>query len=100
MTFLWPQFLWLLLALPLLVLVYVWLLRRRQHTALRFASLAIVREAMGTGPGWRRHVPPVLLWLALAAMLLASARPMARIVLPSQQQTIILAMDVSGSMRA
>jgi Ca-activated chloride channel family protein len=99
-TFLWPQFLWLLLALPLLVLVYVWLLRRRQHTALRFASLAIVREAMGTGPGWRRHVPPVLLWLALAAMLLASARPMARIVLPSQQQTIILAMDVSGSMRA
>lgn len=99
-TFLWPQFLWLLLALPLLVLVYLWLLRRRQQTALRFASLAIVREAMGKGPGWRRHVPPVLLWLALGAMLLASARPMATIVLPSQQQTIILAMDVSGSMRA
>ncbi|MDP2418926.1 MAG: VWA domain-containing protein [Hydrogenophaga sp.] len=100
MTFLWPQFLWLLLALPLLVLIYLWLLRRRQNTALRFASLAIVREALGKGPGWRRHVPPVLLWLALAAMLLASARPMATIVLPSQQQTIILAMDVSGSMRA
>ena len=99
-TFLWPQFLWLLLALPLLVLGYVWLLRRRQQTALRFASLAIVREAMGKGPGWRRHVPPMLLWLALGAMLLASARPMATIVLPSQQQTIILAMDVSGSMRA
>lgn len=99
-TFLWPQFLWLLLALPLLVLIYLWLLRRRQNTALRFASLAIVREALGKGPGWRRHVPPVLLWLALAAMLLASARPMATIVLPSQQQTIILAMDVSGSMRA
>ena len=99
-TFLWPQFLWLLLALPLLLLGYLWLLRRRQQTALRFASLAIVREAMGKGPGWRRHVPPVLLWLALAAMLLASARPVASIVLPSQQQTIILAMDVSGSMRA
>jgi Ca-activated chloride channel family protein len=99
-TFLWPQFLWLLLALPLLALVYLWLLRRRQQTALRFASLAIVREAMGKGPGWRRHVPPMLLWLALGAMLLASARPMATIVLPSQQQTIILAMDVSGSMRA
>lgn len=99
-TFLWPQFLWLLLALPLLLLGYLWLLRRRQQTALRFASLSIVREAMGKGPGWRRHVPPVLLWLALAAMLLASARPMASIVLPSQQQTIILAMDVSGSMRA
>jgi len=99
-TFLWPQLLWLLLALPLLVLLYVWLLGRRKQTALRFASLSIVREAMGKGPGWRRHVPPVLLLLAIAIMLLASARPMASIVLPSNQQTIILAMDVSGSMRA
>jgi Ca-activated chloride channel homolog len=99
-TFLWPQLLWLLLALPLLVLLYVWLLRRRKQAALRFASLSIVREAMGKGPGWRRHVPPVLLLLAIGLMLLASARPMATIVLPSTQQTIILAMDVSGSMRA
>lgn len=99
-TFIWPQFLWLLLALPLLVLIYWWLLRRRRHAALRYASLAIVREAMGKGPGWRRHVPPALLLFAFAAMLLASARPMASIVLPSQEQTIILAMDVSGSMRA
>lgn len=99
-TFLWPQLLWLLLALPLLVLLYVWLLRRRKQAALRYASLSIVREAMGKGPGWRRHVPPVLLLLAIGLMLLASARPMATIVLPSTQQTIILAMDVSGSMRA
>ena len=60
-TFIWPQFLWLLLALPLLVLIYWWLLRRRRHAALRYASLSIVREAMGKGPGWRRHVPPLLL---------------------------------------
>lgn len=99
-TFLWPQLLWLLLALPLLVLLYWWLLRRRKQTALRYANLSIVREAMGRGPGWRRHVPPVLMLLAFAAMLLASARPMATITLPSTQQTIILAMDVSGSMRA
>ena len=99
-SFLWPQLLWLLLLLPLLVLLYWWLLRRRKQASLRFASLAIVREAMGKGPGWRRHVPPVLLLLAFAAMLLASARPVATIVLPSTQQTIILAMDVSGSMRA
>ena len=64
-SFLWPQLLWLLLILPLLVLLYWWLLRRRRQTALRFASLAIVREAMGKGPGWRRHVPPVLLLFAL-----------------------------------
>lgn len=99
-SFLWPQFLWALLLLPLLVLLYWWLMRRRRQASLRFASLAIVREAMGKGPGWRRHVPPVLLLLAFAALLLASARPMATIVLPSTQQTIILAMDVSGSMRA
>ena len=99
-SFLWPQFLWLLLILPLLVLLYWWLLRRRKQASLRFASLSIVREAMGKGPGWRRHVPPVLLLLAFAAMLIASARPVATIVLPSTQQTIILAMDVSGSMRA
>lgn len=99
-TFLWPQLLWLLLLLPLLVLLYVWLLRRRRQSALRFASLSIVREAMGKGLQWRRHLPPLLLLLALAALLLASARPIATITLPSTQQTIILAMDVSGSMRA
>lgn len=98
--FLWPQFLWGLLVLPLLVLLYGWLLRRRRQAALRYASLSIVREAMGRGAHWRRHVPPVLLLLALAAMLLASARPIATVLLPSTQQTIILAMDVSGSMRA
>ena len=98
--FLWPQFLWLLLLLPLLVLLYLWLQRRKQKLAVRYASLAIVKEAMGKGPGWRRHLPPLLLLGALGAMLLASARPVALVALPSNQQTIILAMDVSGSMRA
>jgi Ca-activated chloride channel family protein len=99
-TFLWPQFLWLMLALPLLVAVYVWLLRRKKKMALRYASLSIVREAMGAGQSFRRHIPPLLFLLAMAAMLLAAARPFAVITLPSQQETIILAMDVSGSMRA
>ena len=98
--FLWPQFLWLMLALPLLVLLYVWLLRRRKKLAVRYASLALVREALGRGPGWRRHLPPLLLLLALALLLLASARPVAVVALPSNQQTIVLAMDVSASMRA
>lgn len=100
MNFLWPQFLWLLLLTPLLVLLYVWLLRRRKKTALRYASLSIVREAMGVRQGLKRHVPPALFLLALCALIVAAARPMAVISLPSQQETIILAMDVSGSMRA
>jgi Ca-activated chloride channel family protein len=100
MHFLWPQYLWLMAALPLLVLLYVWLLRRKKKMALRYASLSIVKEAMGASQSVRRHIPPVLFLLALAAMLLASARPVAVVTLPSTQQTIILAMDVSGSMRA
>ncbi|MDM0012520.1 VWA domain-containing protein [Variovorax sp. J22P168] len=100
MNFLWPQFLWLLLAVPLLVLLYLWLIRRKKKLALRYASLSIVREAMGAGQTVRRHIPPLLFLLALTAMLIAAARPMAVVVLPSNQQTIILAMDVSGSMRA
>ncbi|GKT16659.1 VWA domain-containing protein [Acidovorax sp. SUPP2522] len=100
MVFLWPTFLWLLIALPVLVLFYVWLLRRRRATALHYPSLALVREALGARTTWRRHVPPALFLLGLAALLLAAARPLAVITLPSQQQTIMLAMDVSGSMRA
>ena len=100
MTFLWPQFLWLLLAIPLLLAAYIWLLRRKKKMALRYASLSIIREAMGAGQNLRRHIPPLLFLLAMIAMLLAAARPVAVITLPSNQQTIMLAIDVSGSMRA
>lgn len=99
--FIWPGFLWSLLALPVLMLLYWWLMGRRRRATVRLASVAVVREAMmGKGPGWRRHVPPLLLLMALAALLLASARPVTQLSLPTTEQTIILAMDVSGSMRA
>ena len=100
MVFLWPTLLWLLLAVPLLVLLYVWLLRRRTRAALNYPSLGLVRAALGPGQRLRRHIPPALFLLALVALLLAAARPLAVITLPSEQQTIMLAMDVSGSMRA
>ncbi len=100
MQFLWPQFLWLLLALPLLVGLYVLLLRRKKKMAVRYASLSIVKEAMGVRSQVRRHIPPALFLLSMAALLVAAARPVAVVTLPSNQQTIILAMDVSGSMRA
>jgi len=100
MTFIWPEMLWGLIAVPLLVLLYVWLLRRRKKTAIRFASLTLVKEAMGKSAAWRRHLPPALLLVAVSALLFAAARPAAVISLPSQQETIVLAIDVSGSMRA
>src|SRR4051812_48567731 len=100
MTFAWPHLLWLLALLPVLVLLYLWLLYRRKKNTLRYASLSLVKQAMGKGPGWRRHVPPAVMLTAIAALLVATARPLAIVTLPSQQETIILAMDVSGSMRA
>ena len=100
MTFLWPQMLWLLFAVPALVVAYVLLQRRKKRAAIRYASLSLVQQALGPGQRFRRHLPPVLFLLATIAALLAVARPSAIITLPSQQQTIILAIDVSLSMRA
>jgi Ca-activated chloride channel homolog len=100
MTFLWADALWLLLLIPALVVAYILLQRRRQKYALRYASLSVVKEALGRGPGWRRHIPPIFFLLGLTAMILALARPAAIILLPSQQGTVILTIDVSGSMQA
>ena len=100
MTFLWPEMLWLMLVLPLLLAAYVLVLRRKKKLALRYASLALVRDAMGVGQRIKRHIPPLLFFVALAAMLFAIARPQATVTLPTQHETVILAMDISGSMRA
>jgi Ca-activated chloride channel family protein len=100
MTFLWPELLWLLLALPVLVGIYLYLIGRKHKRALAYASLSGMREAMeGTGRV-RRHVAPALFLLALTLMVVAIARPAAVVMLPSAHKTVMLAMDVSGSMRA
>jgi Ca-activated chloride channel family protein len=97
MDFLSPHNLWWLLTLPALPLLYLWLLRRRGKPALRFSSLGVVRAAIG--PNWRRHVPPLLFFAALALLTLALARPTAPVTLPWSKSTILLAMDISRSMR-
>lgn len=96
MDFLWPRNLWLLLALPVLPALYLWLLRRPKP-ALRVSDLGVVRRA--SSRQWRRHVPPALMLLALAVLLLALARPTARVTLPWARTTVLLAIDVSLSMR-
>jgi Ca-activated chloride channel homolog len=100
MTFIWPTALLLLVVVAGLAVLYVLAQRRRNRYALRYANLSLVREAIGKGPGWRRHVPPVLFILALAFMGIAVARPQAVVAVPSQEGTVILAIDVSGSMLA
>jgi Ca-activated chloride channel homolog len=97
MHFLWPHNLWWMLLLPLLPALYLWLLRRAGKPALMFSSLRVVREAAGRP--WRRHVPPALIFLALALLLLALARPTAPVPLPWAKSTILLAIDISRSMR-
>jgi len=100
MDFLWPYMLWLLLLVPVLIAAYVWAQRRRQRYALRYASLSLVKEALGKGPGFRRHIPPILFLLGLSVMIVALARPEAVVRIPSEEGTIILTIDTSGSMAA
>src|SRR5512138_3893836 len=100
MQFLWPGLLPLLLFVPVLVGAYIWSQRRRARFALRYSSLSLVREAAVKQPRYRRHIPPLLLLLAITAMLVAAARPFAISFVPRNQATVILTIDVSGSMRA
>ncbi|HYH43412.1 MAG TPA: VWA domain-containing protein [Burkholderiales bacterium] len=100
MTFMWPQMLWLSSIVPVLIALYVYFMRRRRKLAVRYASFAMLKDAMGTTQRVRRHVPPVLFLLAIVAMIVAIARPAAVITIPSHHETVVLAIDVSGSMRA
>ena len=100
MTFLWPEMLWLTLAVPVIIVAYLLVLRRKKKLALRYASLSMVQEAIGASRRFRRHIPPLILLLALISMIVAIARPAAVVTLPYQYETVILAIDASGSMRA
>jgi Ca-activated chloride channel family protein len=97
--FQWPMLLWLLLLVPVAVALYIFILRRRKRSALRYANLPLVKTAAGR-MGWRRHVSPALMLASLTLLLLAIARPTAMVSLPSNRAIVMLAMDVSGSMRA
>jgi Ca-activated chloride channel homolog len=100
MTFIWTDMLWLLLLVPALAGLYVLILRRRKRGVVRYANLTLIKAAMGSAPGWRRHIPPALLLIAITVLILAVARPAAVVTFASSRATVILAMDVSGSMLA
>lgn len=100
MKFLHPEILWLLLLAPALVAAYLFLLRRRKKEVVRYASVGIVKEAMGPGQRFRRHIPPLLFLVSQIALIIACAGPTAILTLPAERKTIVLAMDVSLSMGA
>ena len=98
MDLLWPGFLLLLVLLPVLVVAYILILRRRRPAGARYSSLALVRDALPQSSRLRRHLPFALLVFALASLVIALARPVAIVTVPTGQTTIILTIDVSGSM--
>jgi Ca-activated chloride channel homolog len=100
MSFQYPLLLLALLALPLLVGLYVLNQRRRQAYAIRFTNLALMGQVMGRQPGFRRHLPAALFLLGFTGLLLAMARPTAAVAVPKEKATVMLAVDVSGSMAA
>ncbi|MEO7234579.1 MAG: VWA domain-containing protein [Lapillicoccus sp.] len=98
MSFDQPFLLLLLLAVPLLLAAYLWQLRRRRPTAVRHSNVALVRTAVGPRRRWRRHVPIALVLASLGLLGVAGARPQVRTDVPVSSATVILALDVSGSM--
>jgi Ca-activated chloride channel family protein len=100
MTAQWPGLLWALLLVPVALAAYVFAQRRRAGYAVRFTNLDLLANVVARSPGWRRHVPPALYLLALTALLTSMARPQAFTMVPKEQATVMLVLDVSGSMNA
>ena len=98
MEFLWFPILYLLVLVPLLLLVYILVLRRRKRYAVRFSSLSLVRQAVPKQSQWKRHLPFALFLVAMSSLITAMARPVSTVTLPAANSTIILAIDVSRSM--
>ncbi len=98
MNLLWPGFLYMLILIPVLILAYILILRRRKPFAVRYSSLSLVRAALPKQSQWRRHLPFALFLLAISSLTVALTRPTSTIKVPVSNSTIILAIDVSRSM--
>ena len=100
MSFAWPLLLLSLLLVPALLAGYLWSGRRRRRQAVTYSSLALIKAARPNRSAWRRHVPFALILAALACLGLAGAKPQITTNVPTTGSSVILALDVSGSMCA
>ncbi|MGX6608064.1 VWA domain-containing protein [Micromonosporaceae bacterium Da 78-11] len=98
MSFSWPWALVALLAVPLLLAARWWLNKRRKRTAITVSSVALIRAALPGRSSWRRRIPVYLFLAGLLALAAGLARPQATLAVPSNNTSILLAIDVSGSM--
>jgi Ca-activated chloride channel homolog len=100
MSFIWPGLLFSLVLVPLLIMIYLLLQRRRKQLSANYGKLGFGQAGANKTPGFRRHVPPALFICSFAILMVALARPQTTVSLPRVQGTVILAFDVSGSMGA
>ena len=100
MSFATPLALLALLSVPLLLLGYLWQLRRKRKNAVRYSSVALIRQAIPSRSRWHRHVPPAVFLAAIAALTISAARPRVSQDVALNKTSIILTLDVSGSMCA
>jgi Ca-activated chloride channel family protein len=100
MTFADPILLLALLVVPLALVGYLLVQRRRNRYVVRFTNVSLLENLVPKRPSWRRHVPVALYLAAVAALAIALARPSMVVPVPREEATVILTMDVSGSMEA
>ncbi len=98
MSFRWPELLWAVLLVPLVLVVWLRGERRRAQRAGAFGNPALLPNVVTARPGWRRVAPVILYLLAATVLLVALARPEATAQVPRDQATIMLVMDTSKSM--
>jgi Ca-activated chloride channel family protein len=98
MSFRWPELLWAVLLVPLVLLLWMRGERRRGRRAAVFGNPALLPNMVTDRPGWRRVLPVILYLLAATVLLLALARPEATAQVPREEATIMLVVDTSGSM--
>lgn len=94
------RLLWLLILVPVALAVYVLVQRRRPREAVRFTNLALLETIVERSPRWRRHLPAGLFLVALTVLLVGLARPQATVNVPRDEATIVIVIDISGSMIA
>ena len=100
MSFREPVMLAGLILIPLAALAYLSMQRRRRREAATFANPALLPNLVTARPGWRRHIPPLLILLALATLVIALARPQRTVAAPQRAATVVMVTDISGSMNA
>jgi Ca-activated chloride channel family protein len=100
MSFEAPVWLLALAVVPLALAGYLLLERRRSRYAVDFTNVSVLAAVAERTAAWRRYLPLALLLAALASLAIALARPTVTLAAPEPRATVILVVDVSGSMRA